>query len=448
MTLRTRVRELMPQAKTDLAEMVTYQSVHDAAQFPVSGCDDMVDWLIGAFTDAGLSDVAAHVTADGSKAVTGGRPGPPGSRTVLLYFHHDVQPPLDVQAWHSSPWKLVERDGRWFGRGTADDKGSIAVILTALRALGSPDGEELPVTVKIVGEGSEEQGTAGLEDFVPKHPDLLRADAILVCDSGNIAVGRPTLTTSLRGVADLVVTVETAGTVLHSGMFGGPAPDALAALVKMLATLRDAAGNTTIDGLDTTGTWTGAGYPADRFRTDAQILDGVDLLGAGTVADMLWARPTVTILGIDCPPVVGSSAAIQPKARARLNLRVPPGSDPELSRRHLIAHLTAATPWHAKVSFEPGGIGAPFAGTLGGPGFDAMARAMREAYGRDLETQGQGGSIPLCTVFQEIFPEAEIMLLGVSEPSCQIHAPNESVDPSEIENMALVVANFLREYAG
>jgi acetylornithine deacetylase/succinyl-diaminopimelate desuccinylase-like protein len=127
---------------------------------------------------------------------------------------------------------------------------------------------------------------------------------------------------------------------------------------------------------------------------------------------------------------------------------VPPGSDPELSRRHLIAHLTAATPWHAKVSFEPGGIGAPFAGTLGGPGFDAMARAMREAYGRDLETQGQGGSIPLCTVFQEIFPEAEIMLLGVSEPSCQIHAPNESVDPSEIENMALVVANFLREYAG
>jgi acetylornithine deacetylase/succinyl-diaminopimelate desuccinylase-like protein len=448
MTLRTRVRELMPQAKTDLAEMVTYQSVHDAAQFPESGCDDMVDWLIGAFTDAGLSDVAAHVTADGSKAVTGGRPGPPGSRTVLLYFHHDVQPPLDVQAWHSSPWKLVERDGRWFGRGTADDKGSIAVILTALRALGSPDGEELPVTVKIVGEGSEEQGTAGLEDFVPKHPDLLRADAILVCDSGNIAVGRPTLTTSLRGVADLVVTVETAGTVLHSGMFGGPAPDALAALVKMLATLRDAAGNTTIDGLDTTGTWTGAGYPADRFRTDAQILDGVDLLGAGTVADMLWARPTVTILGIDCPPVVGSSAAIQPKARARLNLRVPPGSDPELSRRHLIAHLTAATPWHAKVSFEPGGIGAPFAGTLGGPGFDAMARAMREAYGRDLETQGQGGSIPLCTVFQEIFPEAEIMLLGVSEPSCQIHAPNESVDPSEIENMALVVANFLREYAG
>lgn len=448
MTLRTRVRELMPRAKIDLAEMVTYQSVHDGAQFPVSGCDDMVDWLIGAFTDAGLSDVAAHVTADGSKAVTGGRPGPPGSRTVLLYFHHDVQPPLDEKAWHSAPWELVERDGRWFGRGTADDKGSIAVILTALRALGSPDGEELPVTVKIVGEGSEEQGTAGLEDFVPRYPDLLRADAILVCDSGNIAVGRPTLTTSLRGVADLVVTVETAGTVLHSGMFGGPAPDALAALVKMLDTLRDDAGNTTIDGLATTGSWTGADYPADRFRTDAQILDGVDLLGDGTVADMLWARPTVTILGIDCPPVVGSSAAIQPKARARLNLRVPPGTDPATGRDALIAHLTAATPWHAKVSFEPGGIGAPFAGTLGGPGFDAMARAMREAYGRDLETQGQGGSIPLCTVFQETFPDAEIMLLGVCEPECRIHAPNESVHPSEIENMAIVLANFLREYAG
>ena len=442
--LRERIHDLMPQAKADLAEMVTFRSVHDAAQFPVAGCDAMVDWLVDAFTAAGLTDVTAHVTSDGSKAVTGVRPGPPGAPTVLLYFHHDVQPPLDDAAWHSSPWELVERDGRWFGRGTADDKGSIAVVLTALRALG----DDLPVTVRIVGEGSEEQGTGGLEDFVPRHPELLRADAILVLDSGNVAVGRPTLTTSLRGVADLVVTVETARTVLHSGMFGGPAPDALAALVKMLATLRDDAGNTTIDGLDATGTWAGAQYPAERFRTDAQVLDGVELLGGGTVADMLWARPVVTILGIDCPPVVGSSAAIQPSARARLNLRVPPGTDPAAARDKLIAHLRARAPWGARVGVEPGGIGAPFAGTLGGPAYDAMARAMAAAYGRDLDTQGQGGSIPLCTVFQETFPDAEIMLLGVCEPECRIHAPNESVHPSEVENMALVVAGFLREFAG
>jgi acetylornithine deacetylase/succinyl-diaminopimelate desuccinylase-like protein len=444
MTPAERVRELMPRARADLAEMVTFRSVHDAARLPVPDCDAMVDWLIGAFTDAGLSDVTAHVTADRSKAVTGIRPGPPGSRTVLLYFHHDVQPPLDEAAWRSSPWELVERDGRWFGRGTADDKGSIAVILTALRALG----DDVPVTVKIVGEGSEEQGTGGLEDFVPRHPDLFRADAILVCDSGNIAVGRPTLTTSLRGVADLLVTVETSRSVLHSGMFGGPAPDALAALVKLLGTLRDDAGNTTIDGLDTSGVWDGAQYPADRFRADAQVLDGVDLLGDGTVADMVWARPVVTILAIDSPTIADSSASIRPKAAARLNLRVPPGFDPEQSRRQLIAHLRARTPWHARAAFEPGGIGAPFAGRLGGPGFEAMRRAMRAAYGRDLETQGQGGSIPLCTVFAQTFPDAEIMLLGVSEPSCQIHAPNESVDPSEIENMAVVLAEFLREYAG
>ncbi|WP_420121770.1 dipeptidase [Nakamurella sp.] len=442
--LRERIRDLMPQAQADLAEMVTFRSVHDAAQFPVEGCDAMVDWLVDAFTSVGLSEVAAHVTADGSKAVTGVRPGPPGAPTVLLYFHHDVQPPLDDAAWLSSPWELVERDGRWFGRGTADDKGSIAVVLTALRALG----DDLPVTVRIVGEGSEEQGTGGLEDFVPRHPELLRADAILVLDSGNVAVGRPTLTTSLRGVADLVVTVETARSVLHSGMFGGPAPDALAALVAMLATLRDAAGNTTIDGLDASGSWAGAEYPADRFRSDAQVLDGVDLLGDGTVADMLWARPVVTILGIDCPPVVGSSAAIQPSARARLNLRVPPGTDPAAARDKLIAHLRAAAPWGARVSMEPGGIGAPFAGSLGGPAYDAMARAMADAYGRDLETQGQGGSIPLCTVFQETFPDAEIMLLGVCEPECRIHAPNESVHPSEVANMALVVARFLQEFAG
>src|SRR6476661_7788655 len=322
MTLRTRVSDLMPRARADLARMVSFPSVHDAAQFPVAGCDGMVDWLIGAFTEAGLSQVQAHITADGSNAVTGIRPGPAGARTVLLYFHHDVQPPLDDAAWLSSPWQLAERDGRWFGRGAADDKGSIAVILTALRALG----DDVPVTVKIVGEGSEEQGTGGLEAFVPLHPELLTADAILVCDAGNFAVGAPSLTSSLRGLANIWVTVRALSSPMHSGMFGGAAPDALAALIAMLATLRDQRGNTTVNGLDATQTWHGAAYPAEQFRKDANVVDGVDLLGE-SVADMVWARPTATVLGIDCPPVIGSSASIQPQARARINLRVPPGMD-------------------------------------------------------------------------------------------------------------------------
>ncbi len=441
--LRDTVRGLMPRAKADLAEMVSFRSVHDAAQFPVSECDGMVDWLVGAFTAVGLQDVRPYVTADGSKAVSGHKPGPPGAPTVLLYFHHDVQPPLGDDAWHSPVWQLTERDGRWYGRGAADCKGNIATHLTALRALG----DELPVTVKIIGEGSEEQGTGGLEDFVPRNAELLRADTILVCDSGNFAVGVPSLTTTLRGIANVVVTVETLTSPMHSGQFGGAAPDALAALIAMLATLRDANGNTTVNGLDNTGVWPGVDYPADQFRIDANVLDGVDLLGDGRVSDMVWARPAVTVLGIDCPPVVGSSASILNRARARINLRVPPGMNATTAQTVLIAHLESVAPWHVRVSCERESKGEAFIGSLGGPGHDAMAAAMKDTYGRDVTAIGQGGSIPLCNVFHSTFPDAEIMLIGVEEPLCLIHAPNESVDPSEIENMAVVEAAFLQNYA-
>ena len=432
----------MPQAWDDLAQMVSFKSVADAKQFPPEECQKMVDWTIAAFSGVGLEDVRAYETADGSKAVCGHAPGPPGAPTVLLYFHHDVQPPADEAAWERPPWELTERNGRWYGRGAADDKGSIAVHLTALRALAG----ELPVSVKIVGEGSEEQGTGGLEKFVPQNPDLLRADAILVADTGNFAVGVPSLTASLRGLANVWVTVRTVSMPLHSGMYGGPAPDALAALIHMLATLRDEEGSTTIRGLDSTQTWAGAAYPPEQFRQDAGLLDGVDLLG-DNVSDMVWARPAATVLGIDCPPVVGSSAAIQSEARARINLRVPPGMDAKEAQTALIDHLTAVAPWHVQLEFEREADGQPFSGSVEGPAFKALADAMEEAYGREVMLLGQGGSIPLCTVFQETFPDTEIMLLGVEEPLCLIHAPNESVDPTEIEHMALVEALFLQKYA-
>lgn len=441
-TLRSKVLQLMPQARNDLTRMVSFPSVFDEKQFPPDGCQEMVDFLVSSFTDLGLQDVRGYRTPDGSQAVCGHKPGPPGSPTVLLYFHHDVQPPLDDTAWDSPVWELTERNGRWYGRGAADCKGNIAMHLTALRALG----DDVPVSIKIVGEGSEEQGTGGLEAFVPDHAELLAADAILVCDAGNFAVGVPSLTTSLRGMANLWVTVRTLTSPMHSGMFGGAAPDALAALIAMLATLRDEQGNTTIAGLDATQMWRGAAYPADQFRADANVLPGVDLLG-DEVADMLWARPAVTVLGIDCPPVIGSSAAIQPEARARINLRVPPGMDSHQALSALTDHLRAVAPWNAQLELTEEAVGQPFLGALAGPGFDAMQAAMRAAYGRDVVFQGQGGSIPLCNVFAETFPTAEIMLIGVEEPRCLIHAPNESVDPTEIATMALVEALFLQNYA-
>ncbi|TCC60571.1 dipeptidase [Kribbella pittospori] len=444
MDLRSRIAELMPQARDELADLVAIKSVADPRQFPAEECERAAQWVLEKFRELGFSDVELHETADGSRAVVGSRPCPDADApTVLLYAHYDVQPPLDDAAWRTPPFELTEVDGRWFGRGAADCKGNIIMHLAALRALG----EQMPVNLKLVVEGSEEQGTGGLEAFVPDHADLLRADTILVCDTGNAAVGRPAATVSLRGMVNVVVTVEALGSEVHSGMFGGPAPDALAALVAMLASLRDGQGNTTIKGLDNTQTWSGEPYPPDQFRHDAMVVDGVSLTGEGTVSDMLWARPAVTILGIDCPPVVGSAAAIVPKAAARLNLRIPPGVDPEEAGTRLIEHLQATAPWGVRVSTEIEATGAPFKAEVDGPAYEAIRSAMDEAYDTPMTSLGQGGSIPLCNVFADVYPQAELILIGVEEPMALIHAPNESVDPTEIATMALAEALFFQRYA-
>ena len=208
----------MQQARTELGELVAIRSVADPRQFPPEECAAAAQWVLGKFSELGFSDAHLAETADGSQAVVGSWPcSDTTAPTVLLYAHYDVQPPLDEASWRTPPFQLTEVDGRWYGRGAADCKGNIVVHLVALRALG----DQIPVNLKLVVEGSEEQGTGGLEDFVPKNADLLRADVILVCDTGNAAVGRPAATVSLRGLVNVIVRVEALRSEVHSGMFGG-----------------------------------------------------------------------------------------------------------------------------------------------------------------------------------------------------------------------------------
>ncbi|WP_235912171.1 dipeptidase [Ruania zhangjianzhongii] len=438
--LPTAVEELMPRALSDLRDLVALRSVQDPAVEDPQQCRLAAEWARQALLDLSLSDTALVPTPDGSDAVIGHYQGPNGAPRVLLYAHYDVQPapPAD---WVSDPWTLTERDGRYYGRGAADCKGSIVTHLTALRALLATG--DLPVSLTVVLEGSEEQGTAGLEQYVAAHPEEFAAEAILIQDTGNVRVGQPTLTVALRGVADLVVEVEALHGELHSGAFGGAAPDALAALVSMLATLRDAEGNTTITGLDATGTWPGAGYDAEAFTADAGMLEGTHVLGSGAVADTLWARPAVTILGIDAPAVSGAVAAIQPRAAARLNLRVPPGQDAGAAAELLRTHLGQVAPWGVRVRTEVQGLGSPFGARTDTTAFAQLSQALTEAFGTATITAGQGGSIPLTAALARAQPNASIVMLGLSDPASQMHAPNESVHPDEIRHTALGVALFL-----
>jgi cysteinylglycine-S-conjugate dipeptidase len=444
--LRPAVHGLMGRAKDDLAELVAFRSVADPKQFPPEECAKAADWVVERFAAEGLQEVRASLTPDGSHCVHGHVPAPDGAPTVLLYCHYDVQPPLGEDAWDVPVFELTERDGRWYGRGAADCKGNIVMHLTALRALREATGG-YPCGIKLICEGSEEQGTGGLEAFVPDNVELLRADTILVVDTGNFAVGVPTLTTTLRGMTSIDVRLEALSSPMHSGMFGGPAPDPVLGLIQLLASLHDAAGNTTIDGLDNTQTWTGIEYPAGQFRADANVLQGVELMGDGSVSDMLWSRPSATVLGIDVPPVIGSSAAVQASAAARVSLRIPSGTGGHEAQDALVRHLESRVPYGMRCTIERVAVGDPFVGSLSGPGYESMRAAMQEAFGHEQTTEGQGGSIPLCNVFAETYPDAEIMLMGVEEPKCLIHAPNESVDPSEIEHVALSEALFIEKYA-
>ncbi|MFE8014208.1 dipeptidase [Streptomyces antibioticus] len=441
------VASLMPRAKAELTELVAFPSVADFDQFPRSGSEAAAAWIVDALRAEGFQDLAVLDTPDGTQSVYGHLPGPEGARTVLLYAHYDVQPPLDDAAWTTPPFELTERDGRWYGRGSADCKGGVIMHLLALRALKANGG--VPVHVKVIVEGSEEQGTGGLERYAEAHPELLAADAVVIGDAGNFRVGLPTVTSTLRGMTMLRVSVDTLAGNLHSGQFGGAAPDALGALIRVLDSLRAEDGSTTVDGLTDDARWDGLQYDEEQFRQDAKVLDGVELIGSGTVADRIWARPAVTVLGIDCPPVVGATPSVQASARALISLRVPPGQDAAEATKLLQAHLEAHIPWGARVSTEQIGQGQPFSADTTSPAYAAMSDAMAVAYhGQEMQYAGQGGSIPLCNTLAALYPNAEILLIGLSEPEAQIHAVDESVSPEELERLSVAEALFLRNYAG
>ncbi|MBU3994729.1 MAG: dipeptidase [Actinobacteria bacterium] len=457
--LGARVEVLMPRTLADLAEIVAIPSIADERVVDPAECVRAAEWVRDAFRAEDVP-VDLELTPDGTYAVIGHRPGPPGAPTVLLYCHYDVQPILDEHEWITPPFALTERGGRLYGRGSADCKGNLVAHLTALRALrgaalgtgathaapASLDGDSpYPVGLIVVAEGSEEQGRASLDRYAEANPELFRqADVMLIQDGGNAAHGLPTLTTTLRGAVDIIVTVSALEASVHSGMFGGAAPDPIAALVQMLATLRDEHGNVTVPGIAAAQEWDGVGYEEAAFRADAGMLDGTEILGSGGIAAQLWARPVITILGIDAPPVVGAVAAIQARAAAKLNLRVPPGEDPAQLRDALVAHMHTVAPWGVHVETQAGELGYPFSADTSGPAFTLLSDALTEAYdGVTTVTSGQGGSIPLTTTLSKLNPGAEIMLLGVPDPESRIHSTNESVHPEEIRRIALGEALFL-----
>ncbi len=439
--LRQAVHQAMPTAIENLKQLVSIPSIATQG-YPREQVLEAARTTEAQLKAAGIQQVhQLEGLTGGYPAVYGAIPGPPGTPTVLLYAHYDVQPPGRAQEWDSPPFEPTERNGRLYGRGAADDKSGVVAHIATIQAFqGRP-----PVGIKIIIEGDEEFGDS-LNMYIPHHPDLLKADIIIIGDHGNLTVGEPTLTTTLRGSATLTVEVRTLTDQVHNGVFGGPVPDALIALCRIIATFHDTNGTIHIPGLEP-GNWQGAYIPEEAFRGAANVLPDVDLIGNNSLSAQVWAGYAINVIGLDAPAIAGASNSLIDAARARINLRVPPNQSAEHALALLIQHIKSVTPWHAKVTISDSHASNGFVAKTDGPAYTVARQALREAYNTDAQITGDGASIPLTNVLGEQFPQAEIIIWGAEDLAARIHGPNESVDLEELERVILTQALFLQRLA-
>ena len=440
--LASAVRRVLPSVRCDLERLVRIPSV-SADPAAADHLRASAGEVAGLLRRAGLPEVEVLAVEGGQPAVLGRRPGPPGAPTVLLYAHHDVQPAGDRAAWDSDPFEPQVRGGRLYGRGAADDKAGIAVHLAALRA----HGDRLPVGVTVLVEGEEEVGSPSLARFLAAYRDRIAADVVVLADSANWTAEVPSLTTSLRGGANVTVEVQALRHGVHSGMYGGPVPDALTALCRLLATLHDERGDVAVAGL-ARGTADPLDLTGEQLRAQAGLLDGVRLIGTGSLTGRLWARPAVAVIGLDATRVSEASSTLLPAARATVSLRVAPGDDATRARAALVTHLESHAPWGVRVTVQPGGTVAPYALRAGGPAYRAAHAALAEAWGTPAVDIGVGGSLAFVTAFARFAPGAEMLITGVEDPGTRAHGPNESLDLAVFERACLAETLLLRNLAG
>ncbi len=434
--LAAAVAGVLPSVRADLEALVRVPSVSadPAAAGEVRRSADLVAGLLRA---EGL-DVQTLSVPGGLPAVVGRRPAPPGAPTVLLYAHHDVQPVGSRSDWDSEPFEPVEREGRLYGRGAADDKAGFAVHLAVLRALPA----EVGVGITVLVEGEEEIGSPSLPALLREHRDLLAADVLVLADSTNWRIGVPALTTSLRGGVNVVVDVQVLRHSVHNGLFGGPVPDALTALSRLLATLHDDAGDVAVAGLSRgpAAASRRPDLPEEQLRADAGLLDGVHLIGTGTLASRLWDGPAISVIGIDAPPVDAAPMTLAARAKAKITLRIGPSDDGATARDALVAHLQSHTPWGAHVTVTAGKPVEPFAAVTAGPTYEIARSALTEAFGVPTVDIGVGGSIDFVGTFAALFPDAELLITGVEDPDTRAHGPNESLHLADFERACLAEA--------
>lgn len=428
--------EQFEETVADLVEFARIPSISTATP-PDPACQRSAEFAATMLAKAGLENTrilevpGAHPYAYGEWLHAEGAP------TVLLYGHHDVQPPGRPAKWESPAFEPSERKGRLYGRGVVDDKAGVMIHVAALRAWLETAGR-LPLNVKFVVEGEEEIGSDHLPQFLKQYHRLLEADVICLTDTANLETGMPSLTTGLRGLAGATIRVTALDKRIHSGMWGGPIPDPNMALAKILARLVDDHGRVAIPGIEAMVRKPSAkvkrelaALPFDeaRFKRQAGLVRGVPLQGqkGATVYQQLWWRPSLTVVALESQPLEGSSNQIIDSCAARVSLRLVPDMDPKRSEKLLVEFLRKDPPFGVHVDVKGEGNATWWTTEPQGPAFDAARRALQAGYKKEVAHIGCGGTIPFVTPFAEAFGGAPVLCLGLEDPVCNAHGENESL---------------------
>lgn len=441
----------------ELVELARIPSVsadgHDPAEVRRSA-DATADLLRAA----GLDGVELLELPDCHPYVTGhDLSAGPDAATVLLYAHHDVQPVGTPTRWTSPPFEPTTRDGRLYGRGCADDKAGVLAHLAAIHAWRDTAGS-LPLNVKVVIEGEEEIGSPHLAEFLAAHGERLDADVIVLADLSNLAVGHPSLTYALRGMMDTFVTLRSLAQPVHSGMWGGPFPDALTGMVRLLATLHDDHGAIAVDGFtDDVRAMSGPerarlealDVDVADLRREVRAVDGLELTGDPdtSVLERIWMQPTITPTGMDVPDVMHASNTLLSEVRAKLSIRLAPGQDPERVQQVLTSHLIANTPFGMEVDVVAGEGNAAWVTEPDGPAWDAARAAFEAGYDHPVADIGCGGSIPFVEPFSAAMGGAACLLIGVEDPGSNAHGEDESLHLDDFRKACRSVALLFAELA-
>jgi acetylornithine deacetylase/succinyl-diaminopimelate desuccinylase-like protein len=421
----------LPASIADLSDLVRIPSVSWPAFDPLHVAQS-AEAVAALFRGTGLFDAVDVLQA----ALPSGEPGQPavlatraaraGRPTVLLYAHHDVQPPGQDGQWESAPFEPTVRGDRLYGRGAADDKAGVVSHVAAVRAFAEAAGPDFDLGLVVYVEGEEEFGSGSFAAFLDENKERLAAEVIVVADSDNWNIDTPALTVSLRGNVAFQLTVSTLDHASHSGMYGGAAPDAMLAMIRLLASFHDAEGSVAVEGLASVDMDTPELDDA-TFRADAGVLDGVQTIGTGPILHRLWAAPTVTITGIDAPDVANASNTLLPSVRVRISSRIAPGQPAAEAFGALERHIRAHVPFGAQIEIADVSMGESFHVDTSGWAVEAVKQAMADAWGVAPKETGVGGSIPFIADLVREFPDAQILVTGVEDPRTNAHSPNESL---------------------